>query len=287
MSIDPKTDPPLRWLHPDSDASPELRTTLYGAAQVEEPASRIARLEQRLLPLFSAPPIATLQELPGPDIAGNSAAAGSTAEGSAVGSLGPSGASAGGALTGGAIAKVVAAVAVVGAVGAGVQTASESNDSRAVAVTRHAKGAAAAAIERTRPALEIPSSPTPSATEPLATTCRPPAHVPPGGQARAAPVSTLNEEAQLLSRARAASPTNVKAALALLMEHAQRFPSGALAQERELYLIELLARSGQTQAAARRLTAFEATAPDSPHLVRARAHVEKGAPIEGAAEPEK
>ena len=310
MPVTPKTSLPLRWLHPESDAPPEVRTTMRQAARVEDPASRIARLEQRLLPLLGVPQIAALRELPSPDAtassagAGNGAAAGPAAEAGTAGSVGTSGAasagaaSAGGALTTGAIAKVVAAVAIVGAVGTGLRKASESDGSRATDVVAHAKRAAAP-FERALPAAVKASSRAPaaelsgagppttqrSAAEPVPTRSPTPeasAHVSAVGQKRSARISTLNDEALLLSRARAVSPTNTKAALELLLEHARRFPSGALAQERELLIVELLARSGETQAAVRRLSELEAVAPNSPHLKRARASVEKGTLVEGA-----
>jgi hypothetical protein len=293
MSLDPRTTPPLRWLDPDSDAPAEVRTTLHRAARVEEPTSRITRLEQRLLPLLGGPPIATVPELPALDLAAGGTGAGSTAAPSAVGTAVPSAAaSAGGALTTGAIVKVVAAIAVVGGIGTGVHMASKSEKSQRVAVTTTQP--AATRPSATQPSAKQPSVPPrptaqSSAIHPSAAgkpVPKPPASVPPAVQ-ESTPVSTLKDEAALLSRAHAVSQANPAAALEFLREHARRFPSGTLAQERELFLIELLARSGQTQAAARRLRAFEAWAPNSPHLARARGFVEKAAPEERTAPQEK
>jgi outer membrane protein assembly factor BamD (BamD/ComL family) len=54
----------------------------------------------------------------------------------------------------------------------------------------------------------------------------------------------------------------------LTQEHARRFPSGTLVQEREVLAIEALARLGRLPEARRRLDAFRATFPRSPHVAR-------------------
>jgi hypothetical protein len=79
------------------------------------------------------------------------------------------------------------------------------------------------------------------------------------------------DEPQLIERARKALGSDPRRALALAAEHQKRFPSGALSVEREVIIIEALARSGQTSAARSRALAFEAHYPKSIHLPRVQA----------------
>jgi hypothetical protein len=88
---------------------------------------------------------------------------------------------------------------------------------------------------------------------------------------RRAPEPATWDEPQLIERARKALASDPRRALALAAEHQRRFPSGALSVEREVILIEALARSGQTGAARSRALAFEARYPKSIHLPRVQA----------------
>lgn len=72
----------------------------------------------------------------------------------------------------------------------------------------------------------------------------------------------LSEDA-LLHLAHDALATNPRGALDFTLEHARRFPSGALAQEREVIAIDALARMGRTQEARARAAAFLAAYPSS------------------------
>lgn len=84
--------------------------------------------------------------------------------------------------------------------------------------------------------------------------------------------SQLKEEAALLRQARAELRAGaLQRALGLLDESQRRFAAPELSQEREALLIELLARSGQTAAAAARARTFLASFPESPHADRLRA----------------
>jgi len=78
------------------------------------------------------------------------------------------------------------------------------------------------------------------------------------------------DEPQLIERARRALAGEPRRALSLAQEHQRRFPAGALAVEREVILIEALARSGQVKAAQNRALAFESKYPASIHLPRIR-----------------
>ncbi len=73
------------------------------------------------------------------------------------------------------------------------------------------------------------------------------------------------KEAVLLDQARGALDRDPRRALALTEEHRRRFPSGALAQEREVIAIEALSRLGQTAEAKSRGSDFARRYPGSAH----------------------
>ena len=79
------------------------------------------------------------------------------------------------------------------------------------------------------------------------------------------------DEPQLIERARKALTADPRRALLLMQEHQRRFPAGALSAERDVIVLEALARSGQAVEAKRRALAFEARYPNSIHLPRVRA----------------
>jgi hypothetical protein len=85
------------------------------------------------------------------------------------------------------------------------------------------------------------------------------------------PVETVNpeQEAQVLTNAYAASKDGRWAeALQAAELHAKRFPSGSLAQEREMIAIESLLRLSRRAEAERRADKFRKAWPTSTHLVR-------------------
>lgn len=84
-------------------------------------------------------------------------------------------------------------------------------------------------------------------------------------------VSTAWDEPQLIERARKALGSDPKRALVLMQEYQRRFPNGALRVERDVIVLEALARSGHTAEARRRALAFETQHPSSIHLPRVRA----------------
>jgi hypothetical protein len=81
--------------------------------------------------------------------------------------------------------------------------------------------------------------------------------------------STLREEMQLLSKGRKlmrdADPT---AALAVFESHGSRFPSGALAEEREVHRHEALCELGRLDQARALRSAFARDYPRSPHAAK-------------------
>jgi hypothetical protein len=133
--------------------------------------------------------------------------------------------------------------------------------------------ALAARTESTSPALEADSPPTrtnaAAGSSPSDSTAV---------QQRGATPSTVQldvgpTEGALLLRARQELSSDPSDALALTQEHARRFPSGTLVQEREVLAIEALARLGRSPEARRRLDAFRARFPQSPHISRLSALV--------------
>ncbi|HKY39686.1 MAG TPA: hypothetical protein VJN18_27300 [Polyangiaceae bacterium] len=78
------------------------------------------------------------------------------------------------------------------------------------------------------------------------------------------------DEPQLIERARRALGSDPRQALQLAQEHQRRFPTGALSVEREVIVLDALARSGQSAEALRRARAFEARYPTSIHAPRVR-----------------
>lgn len=82
-------------------------------------------------------------------------------------------------------------------------------------------------------------------------------------RANAAAVRPAETEAELLERARNALSGSPARALALTDQHRARFPSGVLAQEREVIAIQALQRLGRTAQAAERSADFARRYPNS------------------------
>jgi hypothetical protein len=68
---------------------------------------------------------------------------------------------------------------------------------------------------------------------------------------------SLTEETELLERSRAMLGTNPSGALALVQEHAKRFPRGKLAIERQLIEVDGLQRSGRVAEARARIAVLQ------------------------------
>jgi hypothetical protein len=120
------------------------------------------------------------------------------------------------------------------------------------------------------PVIEPSQRSLPKAAEPM--TLPEPAVVAPSPERRAVKDATMTwDEPQLIERARKALAADPRRALALAQEHQRRFPAGALGVERDVIMLEALARTGQTAEARRRALAFEAKYPSSIHLPRVRA----------------
>jgi hypothetical protein len=90
-------------------------------------------------------------------------------------------------------------------------------------------------------------------------------------EANPTPESTLDQEMQLLKRARLAQkagrPTE---ALAILAEHAKQFPNGKLSESRDVARVIALCDAGQVQASRAAAERFLAGRPNSPFANRVR-----------------
>jgi hypothetical protein len=91
------------------------------------------------------------------------------------------------------------------------------------------------------------------------------------------PGPTPATELDLLQRASDALRTAPETALALADDHARRFPSGALSQEREVIAIEALARLRRMDEARDRGVRLLRVWPNTAHAPRVRALLEGGA----------
>jgi hypothetical protein len=113
----------------------------------------------------------------------------------------------------------------------------------------------------TAPAAEIETAPAAAADQAPRCAASPPA----------APTSTLAEELALVPPAESALRAGDAAgALALLTEHARRFPHGQLAQEREATRIRALCALADEAGARRAAARFLRRWPRSPHAARVR-----------------
>lgn len=117
------------------------------------------------------------------------------------------------------------------------------------------------------PNAQAGSSPERSAPDAPSASARPRATALARTRPSVAPESTLAAELALLRPARSSAPAQ---ALALLDEHARRYPRGVLAEERQAQRIVALCGLGRRDEATTALAAFERAYPQSPHTQRAR-----------------
>jgi hypothetical protein len=87
-------------------------------------------------------------------------------------------------------------------------------------------------------------------------------------QAPSAQVVPIVEEARVLESARRLLETDPARAVSLIDEHARRFPSGALGEERELLAVDALLRAGRVDAAESRARAALRAHPNGVHAAR-------------------
>jgi hypothetical protein len=250
---------PPRLSDPKSDA-PDLLRLLVRAGQTDLPdAARMRALSAQLGPL---------------------------AGGGAAGAAGGGGALAGGVAKGAGAAAavkvgagVMLAVAVGGGAVLGLQRAAPPTREVpvpsisvpiATPIALEASASASAresAVPTVLPLVVVASTRTP-ARPPNAATETAGISAPPSASA---PVPSAESEIALLQAAQAALHGNPTSALVLADRHATRFPTGALAQEREVIAIEALVAMNRPEEASERGARFARDFPDSAHRPRIEA----------------
>lgn len=199
--------------------------------------AHLARLEARLAPLLWTP----------------GASSGSSGSGGAGGAT--SGAAAGGGVSAGV--KLATTIALVLAVGGGALLLRVPGPGARPAEPR-------AASRPVVPPVDRPGQVTAGTGEPPAEV-HPLADPGPATVSAARPGSALprDTETSLLDAAQAALTSSPARALALTEAHRRRFPSGHLAEEREVLAVDALARLGRRGEAAERARRFGASHPGS------------------------
>ena len=245
---------PMRWLEPDSEASPELRE-LLDAARLDEPSpEQLASLAGRMGRLLSP--------------------SGSVPSGGTPSSTASTGART--VVASGVKGKVLTGVVVAALAGGGLQAVRVYTQARASApaVVSPTKARALPEPEPVREAPPPPEpAPPPSPPVPEAKSAAPRARAPrASGTKPATPEVTAtatDEELDLLeSLYRTFQRGDMEGVLAEAQQHASRFPKGALAQEREVLAIEALVRLGRRSEAEARAENFQRRYPASTHWVR-------------------
>ena len=232
------------------------------------PGNALLRRAGRVPPMAHDDRAAILGAL-GAGAAGGAGGAGATTSG--AGSTGGGMGSAGGAV---ATLKTPLALALAGALLGGAAVVAV----RAWSATPAPETAPPPATPvATAPASAIvPPAPLPAPTEtPPDPVAAPPA-TPPVKHARGAPSAsqpaedTLAAESALVGRARATLEPTPAAALALLEDHARRFPRGELAAERDFLRIKALRRVDRSDEARERARTYATKYPSSPYAPAVR-----------------
>lgn len=175
----------------------------------------------------------------------------------------------------------LAALAVAGAVGA--HAVATRRDDAATIASSHSAPRLAPPVLSAPPTSDLPtvSSQTPSIAE-----SRTSGDAPPPSRSTFRPLErtdsgtgsierdTLAGELALVGRARASLDADPRSALAVLDEHARRFPKGKLTMERELLALDALDRLGRSAEARERAQRLLAVARGTIYEPRVRAHLD-------------
>ncbi|HSO39695.1 MAG TPA: hypothetical protein VLT33_44515 [Labilithrix sp.] len=186
----------------------------------------------------------------------------------------PSGGGGGGGSGGSSLAPMAKAGAVAIAAGAAVVAVVLATRSQPPPPVAH-DTAPTASASAPAPAMPVPEPPTlsvdalPSAPEPAVVPARPAAL--PTASAAPDPAESERAEVALLDRAQASLPASPADTLARCDEHARRFATGTLVQEREVLAIDALLRLGRRGEAEARAARFRQSFPRSGHLRRVEA----------------
>jgi hypothetical protein len=261
-----------RLLDPDSRTSEPMRSLLRAARSDLPDEQRIEGIGDRLVAWHAGPP-------GGPQGSSPSAASG----GGAIGGTG--------AVAAGIKLATGTKLAAVALLTVGVATGGYI-DRRQVSEKAHAASSGAttaAVIASARAPLRTPASLPPGCAPGLDARCAPAAPVPTSAPSApvvavptivAVPATTVTpppaarageSEVAILEAAEDALSSNPVSALARADHHANRFPNGALAQEREVIAIDALMRLGRGGEARYRAENFYRAFPSSAHRQRIEA----------------
>jgi hypothetical protein len=257
---------PRRLLDLESEAASELGTALREARSATGNAEQLARLRDRL----------------GEGGAGAGAQAGGVQAGAAMTGLATLTSIKGWTVLGAVVLGALGTAAYVLAGARDAVPASHAQRAAGVAPRRDARdvdpvadrageGVAAHPAEPAQPNAAPPSVPEQQTTPTPARSARGRSSVVrfrPRNDAPARAPSDPNTEIVLLTRAEQALEIEPAATLLILHEHAQRFPDGVLAQEREILRIDAELALGRKDAAAARAREFLLRFPGSPHRHR-------------------
>jgi hypothetical protein len=140
------------------------------------------------------------------------------------------------------------------------------------------KSPAPPALPRARAPQSVVPSESPAAPAPEVATLAPQAELAPrrAAAARSATPPSIQSELELIRGAQKhLHRGEARAALALLAEHGQRFPSGVLAQERDASRVLALCQAGDVTSARAQAERFLQRSPQSPFAERVRASCAK------------
>lgn len=224
----------------------ELRTVIEAMRGDRLSDDRVARLAARLAPMM------------GPPGGGGSGAGG--ADGAGASSAGVSRAAVGGKVV---VASVLGLGALIGALW--LFSVRRSETPTAAIPATATTSASASVSEVPVPGSSASDSATLSVAAPTASSSSKP-HV----MVKPQPASDPVAEEEILGRARAALAGNPGQALAHTEQHAAKFPSGMLTQEREQIAIGALLGLGRRPEAVARARRFATAWPRSPYVVRLR-----------------
>jgi hypothetical protein len=228
------TGDPLRLSELGAGTPEQVRSLIETGKQDVPSSDQLDSLSTRLAPLL-----------------GVAAAAGVGAGAAATSGSGAAG-------IGMTVAKIAAGLVVAGGVGAAAVWIGSRSSSPPIE-SRSGSSAQVSAAHR----VPAPAKPTPVHEQPAEAPVAPPPMLPDHGPLPA--TRPTSNEAKLLDEARAALASNPERALALAREHRTRYPSGLLAQEREVIIIEALSRLGRSAEAREHSDDFARRYPGSAH----------------------
>lgn len=239
------------------------------------PGNALLRRAGRVPPMAHDDRAAILGAL-GAGAAGGAGGAGATTSGAGAGATTGGAGSAGGGMgsAGGAAAatlKTPLALALVGALLGGAAVVAVRAWSATPAPETAPPPTAPAAAAPASAIVPPPPLPAPTEAPPVAAPATPPVKHARGAPSASQPAEdTLAAESALVGRARATLEPTPAAALALLEDHARRFPRGELAAERDFLRIKALRRVDRSDEARERARTYATKYPSSPYAPAVR-----------------